>query len=388
MRTLLLAAITAAMPFVAQAKCGGDFGAFVAGLETEAHAKGHSPQQVARFFDGVRQDPNVLRADRRQSLFKKTFTEFARSLISRSRLEEGRANARTHARTFRRAEAEYGIPSGVLLAFWALETDYGSFQGDFNTRDALVTLAHDCRRPTLFRPQIFAAITLAAQGGFDPKRTTGAWAGEVGMVQMLPADVLEHGVDGDGNGRVELKTSPTDALLSGARMLRSFGWKAGQPWLQEVKVPAEMDWSQAGLHTDLPVARWQQMGVVPRSGRFAAQGAASLILPQGRKGPAFLTYPNFRVFFDWNQSFTYVTTAAYFATRLADAPVFDPRSPEPGLDDTQMRRLQTRLAARGHAVGMIDGILGAGTRTAIRAEQRRLGLPADAWPTVALLNRL
>ncbi len=276
---------------------------------------------------------------------------------------------------------------GVLLAFWAFETDYGGFQGDFNTLNALVTLAHDCRRPDLFRPQIFAALELYKRGGFDPARTTGAWAGEVGMVQMLPKDILENGVDADGDGRVDLKGSIPDALVSGAKMLVHLGWQRNEPWLQEVTVPADMDWSLSGLDTELPASEWSALGVEGRNGALADL-PASLILPQGHKGPAFLGYPNLDVYFEWNQSFTYVMTAAYFATRLEGAPVYDAGTPEPGLSGAQMKALQQKLQALGHDVGDVDGILGARTRDAVRAEQQRLGLPVDAWPTPGLLNRL
>jgi lytic murein transglycosylase len=372
-----------------QAQCGGGFSAFVDGLKTEAAARGHGADSVARFFAPVRQDQSVIAADRRQGVFTLDFTTFARRLISQARLTTGQAKSREWNAVFERAEAEYGVPRGVLLAFWAFETDYGAFQGDFNTVNALVTLAHDCRRPDLFRPQIFHALTLFEQGDLDPATTTGAWAGEIGMVQMLPGDILENGVDGDGDGRVRLKTSVPDALLSGAKMLQHFGWRAGEPWLQEVSVPADMDWSRSGVGTTLPLAEWAAMGVAPRSGEWQGQGLpASLILPQGHKGPAFVAYPNFNAFFEWNQSFTYVLTAAYFATRLSGAPVFDPRNPDAGLGQDDMKRLQEKLAARGHDVGGVDGILGAGTRAAVQAEQARLGLPADAWPTAALLSRL
>lgn len=389
MRGLILSGLLAVLPVAATAQaCGGGFNSFVGQLKAQAVAKGHSQSTVNAFFNGVRKDQKVLKADRSQGVFKKDFTQFARAVISQSRMNKGRAQAQKYASVFRRAQREYGIPPGVLLAFWALETDYGSFQGNFNTRDALVTLAHDCRRPQLFLPQVYAAIELFERGGMDPARTTGAWAGEIGMVQMLPEDILRHGVDGDGNGRVELKTSVPDAILSGAKMLHSFGWQPGQPWLQEVRLPAQMDWSKSGVDKSLAVADWARMGVTPRSGAFQARGAASLILPQGRKGPAFLAYTNYRVYFDWNQSFVYLTTAAYFATRLSGAPVFDPGTPEKGLSDAQMKQLQRKLAKRGHQVGKIDGILGSGTRAAVQAEQQRLGLPADAWPTAALLKRL
>lgn len=390
MRGLIWAAVLAlaAGPAVAQG-CGGDFGGFVNGLKAEARQKGFRGNEVNGFFAGVRQDGKVLARDRAQGIFKSTFTEFAGKVISRNRMDHGARNARKYGAVFDRIERETGVDRNVMLAFWALETDYGAFQGDFNTRDALVTLAHDCRRPELFRPQVFAALELYRHGDFDPQTTTGAWAGEIGMVQMLPHDILVLGTDGDGDGHVRVKDSPADALLTGAKMLRGLGWRAGEPWLQEVRLPANLDWGKTGLETELPVNQWAAMGVKPASGSFAASGLkASIIIPQGRGGPAFIAYPNYRVYFEWNQSFVYVTTAAYFATRLGGAGVFDPGNPDPGLNDADMKALQRKLQARGYDVGKIDGILGAGTRAAVRREQERLGLPADAWPTRALLSRL
>ena len=369
--------------------CGGGFGQFVSALEQEAVALGHEPETVRRFFAGVQQDGSVLRADRRQGIFQDPFITFSRKLISQSRLDKGRQMADRYDATFDRIEREYGLSRGVLLAFWAFETDYGAFQGDYNTVNALVTLAHDCRRPEIFRPQIFAALSLYENGDLDPRRTTGAWAGEIGMVQMLPRDILENGVDGDGDGHVTLKTSAPDALLSGAKMLSHLGWRPNEPWLQEVELPENLDWYDTGLHATKTVAEWEQLGVRGRSGPLDdGRLPASIIIPQGRKGPAFIAYPNFSVYFEWNQSFTYVLTAAYFGTRLEGAPVYDAGNPDPGLSGDEMKLLQTRLAARGYDVGDIDGILGAGTRGAVRDVQRELGMPADAWPTPELLNRL
>ena len=389
MKAISLVIALAVLTGGAQAQqCGGGFSDFVARIRQEAIARGHDPAMVQRFLASVRHDQAVIDADRRQGFFQKPFTEFARQLISRNRLDAGRAKARQYAHVFDRVEATYGVSRGVLLAFWAFETDYGGFQGNFNTLNALVTLAHDCRRPHLFRPQIYAALKLYEKGDFDPVSTSGAWAGEIGQVQMLPEDILENGVDGDGDGHVRLKTSVPDALMSGGKMLQSLGWRAGEPWLQEVQIPQTLDWSQTGLRTRKSASDWARLGVRPRHGRLAEHLPASLILPQGRKGPAFLAYPNFRVYFEWNQSFTYVLTAAYFANRLEGAPVFEAGNPEPGLSGAQLKALQRKLAARGHDVGKIDGILGAGTRAAVQDVQRDLGMPADAWPTPALLNRL
>lgn len=386
--TMFLSFCLGFFPLAAQAACGGSFQGFVSDLKREAVAKGHDQTTVDRFFSGVRQSQSVLRADRSQGHFQKPFIDFAANLISDARLKKGQRLGREYDAVFDRIESKYGINRGVIIAFWAFETAYGGFQGDFNTANALVTLAHDCRRPELFRPQVFAAIELYEKGAFDPATTTGAWAGEIGMVQMLPSDILENGVDADGDGKVSLKTSAPDALVSGAAMLADFGWRAGEPWLQEVKVPLSLDWSQSGIDKSQPVSAWQTMGVTARSGSLPRGLEASLILPQGHKGPAFLVYPNFRVYFDWNQSFTYVVTAAYFATLIEGAPKMDKGRPEKGLSGEQMKSLQRKLQQKGYDVGKVDGILGARTRIAVRKEQQRLGLPADAWPTPALLAAL
>ena len=390
MRLILNAALLLGMavPAFGQADCGGDFGQWLDGVKGEAVAADHDPATVDAFFAAARQDSKVLKADRSQGVFRKTFLEFSKALISESRMKNGRSYLQKYAGTFKTMQSEFGVNPGIIMAFWAFETDFGQVQGDFNTLNALVTLAHDCRRPELFRPQVMAALMLHERGDFDAATTTGAWAGEVGMVQMLPRDILERGIDGDGDGRIRLKTSAPDALLSGANMLRSFGWRAGEPWLQEVTLPDDLDWSKTGLDTELSTAQWAGLGVQPRDGGLPKGLSASVLLPQGRKGPAFLAYPNFRVLFEWNKSFVYVTTAAYFATRLQGAAPYAAGDPDPSLSGEQMAALQKKLAARGYDVGKIDGILGAATRSAVQKEQLRLGLPADAWPTLGLLKAL
>jgi lytic murein transglycosylase len=390
MRRALLAALAAlcfTLPAAAQ-QCGGSFSAFVDGLRAEAVRSGIPATTVDQFFQGVQQDQRVLQRDRAQGFFSRPFIEFSRNLISQGRLDQGRRMQQQQQALFARAQREFGVPPGILLSFLAFETDYGGFQGDFNTRNALVTLAHDCRRPELFRPQVIAMVELYRRGALDPRTTQGAWAGEIGMLQMLPTDILTLGVDGDGDGRVDPRTSMPDAVLSGAALLRHHGWQPNQPWIHEVRLPAGLDLRQTGLGTELPVSDWVRMGVQPRHGALP-QGnlRASVILPQGHRGPAFMIFPNFRVLFDWNQSFTYVVTAAYFATRLEGAPVFDAGNPDPGLNQDQMRDLQRALTARGFNTGGTTGILGANTRIAVQDFQAQVGLPADGWPTPELLRR-
>jgi lytic murein transglycosylase len=387
----VLLASLAATPAMAQAPaCGGDLGAFLEGVKAEAVAKGVSPDVARQALRTASIDRKVLSRDRAQGVFRQTFLEFSKRSVSANRMQVGAQKMKQYAQTFARAEAEFGVPAPVITAFWGLETDFGAVQGDFNTMNALVTLAHDCRRPELFRPQLIAAIEMVGHGDLDPASTTGAWAGEIGQVQMLPRDIIEYGVDGDGDGHVDLKKSSADAILTAAKFIKALGWRAGQPWLAEVTVPSgPFPYEKSGLRQGMSLNDWTALGVTFRNGQPTSENLpAELLLPQGRGGPAFLAFPNFEIYLKWNQSFIYTTSAAYFATRLGGADRYDAGNPAPGLEDAAMKQLQEKLAARGYDVGKIDGILGAGTRAATRAEQLRLGLPADGWPTAELLNRL
>ena len=389
MKHIILGAILTIAPSLAYSNCGGDFPTFVNGLKQELQSKGASPAEADRFFSNAAIDGEVLKLDRSQFVFRQNFNKFASRAVSQDRLVNGAKNWKIYSTSFERAEREFGVPAPVLLAFWAMETDFGVVRGKFNTLNALITLSHDCRRPDLFRPQIFATFELWKRNEFDPITAEGAWAGEIGMVQMLPLDVLQKGVDGDGDGRVDLDNSAPDAILTSAKVLQSHGWQRGQPWLVEVSVPQKMNWQETGLNKPQRLSEWFNKGVTAkRNTSLNGDAFASLILPEGKDGPAFLAFDNFNVYFEWNRSLVNVTSAAYFATRFAGEPAFDAGNPTPPLSDDDMIALQKKLSQLGHDVGKIDGILGAKTRAAVQKEQSRYGLPADAWPTIELLKKL
>jgi lytic murein transglycosylase len=371
------------------AKCGDDFKDFINFLKMEAIELGHSSQNVETFFESVSQDQAVLKADRSQGFFQKPFTEFSSRLISNNRLDTATRNLKKYKFVFDEIDRKYGIPRGIITAFWAFETDFGSFQGDVNTINALTTLAHDCRRPDLFRPQIFAAIELFEKGLFDPKNTTGAWAGETGMVQMLPEDILQYGIDGDGDGIIDLKGSAPDALMSAAGMLSGLGWQSNQPWLREVSIPNKnFPWQLSGTNNPLPVSKWLELGVSPSYGQIENfEQETYLIAPEGHKGPKFLAYPNLLVLTEWNQSLVYILTAAYFANILEGSPKLNPGSPTPPLSKNELMRLQTHLS-KSADVGGIDGILGSKTRAAVQGLQFEINLIPAGGPTVEILRAL
>ncbi len=358
----------------------------------DAASAGISRGTIRSALGRVSVDQKVIRRDRAKGVFAQSFLKFAGRMVSGGRLSRGRQLLKRHGSLFRKVQQRYGVPGPVITAFWGLETDFGAFMGDFSTIRSLATLAYDCRRPEKFRAQLLDALRLVDRGELRLSEMTGAWAGEIGQTQFLPSDYLESAVDFDGDGRRDLRSSVPDVIASTANLITTkFGWRAGEPWLEEVIVPARLPWEQADIAIKHPRSQWAAWGVKRRNGKpLPRDGApASLVLPMGHKGPAFLAYRNFDVYLQWNHSFVYTTTAAYFATRLAGAPRVRTGNGEVvHLGLNEMKQLQRILQRRGYDVGDIDGILGAGTRAAVKDVQLKLGFPADSYPTHALLNRL
>ena len=384
--------IAAASPAFAAACAGpAGFGAWLQGFKKEAVAQGISPQVVSEALDGVSYDPAVIAKDRGQSVFAQTFLQFSDRMVSGNRLSVGSSLLKKNAGTFAQIQQKYGVPGPVLVGFWGLETDFGKVMGNMETLRSLATLAYDCRRPDEFTEQLLDALRVIQRGDLSPVEMRGPWAGEVGQFQFVPSVYWKYAVDFDGSGRRDLIHNTPDALASAANYLDGLGWQPGQPWLEEVRVPAEMDWSQADVTIKKPRSYWAQAGVTSRSGKPlpADSMPSSLVLPMGRHGPAFLAYPNFDVYLQWNQSLVYSLTAGYYATRLAGAPALSRGNGEiETLPLPQAKLLQQILAKRGFDVGKIDGVIGAASRNAIRQMQINYGLPADGYPTPELLAAL
>jgi lytic murein transglycosylase len=354
-----------------------NFNAWLASFKAEALASGISQRTVQSALSGVRFDPSIVRKDRSQGVFTQDFLTFSNRMVAAYRLKQGAANLSKYRNTFARIERQYGVPAPVLTAFWGLETDFGANIGDGPTLTSLATLAYDCRRPDEFRKELLSALVIIDRGDLSAAEMRGPWAGELGQVQFLASRYVDYGVDFDGDGRVNMLTSAADALASAARYLQHLGWRRDEPWLTEVRVPKSLPWEQADVAIKLPVRRWAAWGVTLPGGKPLPKGPdASLLLPMGRNGPAFLAYPNFDVYLQWNSSLVYSTTAAYFATRLAGAPRV---SRGAGVKP---------LTRRGYDVGKIDGVIGVKTRAAVKDVQLKLGLPADSYPDAALLAKL
>ncbi len=388
----VLAAVMAS-PALAAPRCQntGSFDKWVEQFKKDAVAQGISAKVVAAAAPELTFDESVIKRDSGQGVFQRTFIDFSKRLLANPRIPNGMNKMKEHASLFARIEQTYGVPPEVITAVWGLESDYGQLFGKFKILPSLATLAYDCRRGEHFRAELVDALRVIQRGDQRIDEMNGNWAGEFGGMQFTPSNYIKYGVDFDGDGRRDLIKSTADTLASAANYLKSIGWKRGEPWLQEVIVPASMQWQEADLDIQHPVSQWAKWGVKPASGTLAkADLPASLILPMGRKGPAFLAYPNFKVFIDWNSAFVYSTTAAYFATRLGGAPPVDEEGAKDvvSLNTEQVTTLQNLLNQQGYAVGEADGKLGGGTRKAVKKAQIKYNMPADGWPTPELLTRM
>jgi lytic murein transglycosylase len=368
-----------------------EFGRWLQGFKKEAVAQGISPSTVSYALDGITYDPATIAKDRGQGVFAQSFLQFSGRMVSSNRLQVGGALLKKHADTFRRIEQQYGVPGPVLVAFWGLETDFGKVMGKMETMRSLATLSFDCRRPEEFQEQLLYALRVIERGDLSPQEMRGPAHGEVGQFQFQPKNYYEFAVDFDGDGRRDLVRSAPDSLASAASLLQSKGWRANQPWLEQVRVPSDLPWDQADVTIKKPRAFWAQHGVTYLNGKPipADNLPAGLVLPMGRNGPAFLAYPNFDIYLEWNQSLVYTTTAAYYATRLAGGPPLARGNGQiESLSLAETKEIQQRLAKLGLDVGKIDGVVGAASRQAIRTMQVKYGLPADGYPSAELLSRL
>ncbi len=365
----------------------GSFERWLSDFRTEAKSKGISGRALTA-LDGVTFDQNVINSDRRQSVFSQSFLEFSDRMAAKYRIDSGRARIAKYKAIFDKIEQQFGVPAPVIVAFWGLETDFGANNGSLSTIRSLATLAYDCRRPEKFRAELLDALRIIQRGDLQPDEMRGPWAGEMGQTQFVPSIYYKYGIDYDGDGKADLIKSVPDVLASSANYLKGLGWRPGEPWMKEVHVPESMDWSEADLNVEHPVGEWTRKGVRLIDSGVRDDLPASLLLPMGRNGPAFLIFRNFRIYLEWNQSLVYCTTAAYLATRIAGAPPVSRGRGVVPFGYEQTKELQSLLKSRGYDVGEVDGKLGTGTRASVKQAQLKFGLPADSYPSPELLARL
>ncbi len=375
-------------PALATAQAAG-FQNWIAGFRGRARSAGITDRTLDAAFAGVQYLPDSIRRDRNQAEFVKPLGEYMATAASDARVQNGRAMLRQYANLLARIEATYGVPAHIVTAVWGMESNYGQRRGDTPLISTLATLAYDGRRGRFFEQQLVAALAILQRGDVAPRNMTGSWAGAMGHTQFIPTSYQAYAVDFTGDGRRDIwADDPSDALASTAAYLRRFSWRQGQPWGVEVLLPNGFDFNQTSRRSP---AAWGQLGVRGVDGQVVPNyGEASLIVPTGANGPAFLIFSNYRVISRYNNAQAYIIGVGHLGDRIRGmGPLRRPWPAEArGLRRAERVELQQRLTAAGFSTGGADGKIGPNSRAAIRAYQRSRGLPADGYASLQLLQSL
>ncbi len=370
------------------------FAAWVANFEATARAAGIGEETLRAAFRDIQYLPRVVELDRAQPEFTRTVWDYLDRTVTPRRIATGRdklAQVRAEADA---ASARYGVPPEIIAAIWGMESSYGLNTGDISTIDALATLGFEGRREAWARGQLLAALNILQDGDINRPQMRGSWAGAMGQTQFLPSSYLAYAVDGDGDGRRDIWGSMADVMASTANYLARSGWQADEAWLLEVRLPPGFDAGRADHTVRQPASQWAAEGVRTIDGGSLPDLAdATILQPAGASGPAFMVGANFRAILRYNNSTSYALAVSLLAQGLAGGPgVQAVQTAWPrhllALDHGQTLALQTALNKRGFDSGTPDGIMGPATRGALRRYQRSLGLAADGYPTLDMLQRL
>lgn len=369
-----------------------DFESWLRDLRREAGEKGISEKTLDQALTGIAPIPRVLELDRKQPEFSRTLWGYLDLTITEKRIQQGRDLLVVHEQLLAETEKKYGVQPRFLVAFWGLETNFGSNLGGYPVISALATLAHDPRRSAFFRQELFHALTILDQGHISATDMMGSWAGAMGQVQFMPSTFVRFAVDGDNDGRRDIWGSLPDAFSSAANFLSSSGWEAGKSWGREVRLPEGFDLNLIDMKISNTLSQWRALGVRETDGYPLplSREKASLLLPAGFDGPAFLVFKNYRTILNWNRSNLYAIAVGHLADRLTGGEPFVAPRPENDrpLHRNDVIQIQQLLAARGLQPGPADGIAGSMTKEAIREFQRTSRLPVDGYPSAGLLERL
>lgn len=369
------------------------FDAWKTQFRRTAIAAGIAPETFDRAFGGVSPDPSVIARDQAQPEFVTPVWDYLDNQLSDQRVQRGRELLAANISTFAAVSSRYAPPPRILAAIWGIESNYGQLMGNLQVIRSLATLAFDGRRRDFAQTELLAALKILQHGDVKPDQMLGSWAGAMGQTQFIPSTYNRYAVDFDGDGRRDIWTSNADALASAANLLQSLGWHAGEPVALEVKLPDGFDYAQADLSVKKTVGEWYRAGVHPigNAPSSVREGErASVLLPAGYKGPAFLVFDNFRAILGYNNSTSYALAVTLLARRLEGGGQVSGAWPkdDPPVGRADLMELQTRLKQQGYDPGTPDGLLGPATRAAIRAYQKTNGLPPDGYASVSLLARM
>ena len=368
-----------------------DFKLWLISFKDKARQQGISERTLSLALDSLELSKKVIKSDRKQPEFSRTFFEYLNRAVSKTRIENGRQNYQKHQKILQQVERKYGVPAHYITAFWGMETNYGGFTGNLPIIQSLATLAYDPRRSEFFSQELMAALKILDRGDVSLDEMKGSWAGAMGQVQFMPSNYLKYAVDGDGDGKINLWASLPDAFHSAGNFLQHLGWNAQTPWGHEVALTENFDFALADNKTERSVAEWKKLGVklLPHL-KLADHLKAKLVLPSDYRGPAFLAFNNYQVIKRWNNSTNYAIGVGYLAQRIIKEPELTKKQPkdDKGLSKEQVKQIQSLLNQLGFNAGKPDGIAGSNTRSALRAFQSARKLPADGFPSRRMLEHL
>ena len=367
------------------------FAQWVADFRASARARGISEATLRSAFDNVQYLPRVIELDRAQPELTRTVWDYLENAVTPQRVAAGQDKLLQFRNETEAAASRYGVPPGILVAIWGMESNYGSNYGNTPTVDALATLGFEGRRGDWARAELLAALKILDNGDIARERMIGSWAGAMGQTQFLPSNFLAYAVDADGDGRRDIWGSMADVMASTANFLSRAGWQAGKPWGVEVRLPPGFDFGRADTAVRQSTGQWAAEGLRAVEGQQLPEfDDGTILLPAGARGPAFLVGPNFRAILRYNNSTSYALAVGLLAQRLRGGSGVQASWPRDlvALTRSQLLELQTSLNQRGFASGTPDGVMGPATRDGLRRYQRSVGLPADGYPSMELLQRL
>ncbi|WP_370541693.1 lytic murein transglycosylase [Actibacterium sp. 188UL27-1] len=368
------------------------FQRWIQAFRARAQAQGISEGVFQQAFRDVHYDAKIVELDRNQSEFTKTIWDYLDSAASDTRVANGKKALAQHRGVLDEIEQRYGVEAEIVTAIWGLESAYGAVRGNTKVIEALATLSYDGRRGAFFEAQLIDALKILQNGDTTPANMTGSWAGAMGHTQFMPTSYQTFAQDFRGDGKRDIwSDDPTDALASTAAYLAKSGWITGQPWGVEVVLPDGFDYGLTGHPTKKSPDAWAAMGIRDINGNAVPNhGPASILMPGGAKGAAFMIFKNFNVIERYNSADAYVIGVGHLSNRITGGPAIQSDWPreDRALKLAERKELQERLSKAGFDTQGIDGKIGPKTIAAIRAYQRSMGDIPDGYASLAVLKKL
>ena len=391
MSKIIIAFVFSFISISAQAYDADELADWLREFKQEARAADISAKTIKATFKNTKYLPLVIVLDRGQPEFITPFLSYVEKRVTPSKIAHGREMLQQHSVLLNKIESQYGVPKEVLVSFWGLETSYGENKGGFGLPSSLMTLAYEGRRAEFFRSQLLDTMRIIDAGHNSVAGMRGSWAGAMGHMQFMPSTLIKHGIDADGDGRINIWSSLPDAFSSAANYLAKTGWRKAEPAVLQVKLPEHFDYSLAQLNSRKSSADWTKLGVLDiENNALPNLENAAILLPQGWQGPAFMVFSNFDVIMDWNRSVNYAISVAHLANQfITDKPMIaDDAIQTEALSFNQMWALQGRLNLLGFKCGIPDGFPGLHTQAAIRQFQATKNLPQDGYASYSLYQQL